>query len=65
MSAIGYPPFLIQFRHNLEVHPVDARDKRGGHEDDRYDGENLDDLVLLDVHVTEEGCPAGSPDDRS
>src|SRR5690554_3905438 len=50
----GISPFFIQFRHDIEVHPVDARDKRGGHEDDRYNGENFYDLVLFDVHVTQE-----------
>src|SRR5208337_1897472 len=45
----------LEFRHVFEVHAVDRRDKRRWQEDDGRDGEDLDDLVLLQVDEAERG----------
>src|SRR3569833_3877697 len=40
--------------HAVKVHAVEARDERGRHEYHGRDGEDLDDLVLLDVDEAED-----------
>ena len=39
----------VQFGHDIEIHAVDRGDQRRRQEDDRGDGEDLDDGVLLDM----------------
>ena len=43
-------PHPVQLGHKVEVHTVDTRDKRRGHEDNRCHRENLYNLILLDVN---------------
>ena len=52
-SWMAFWAMAVQFGHGLEVHAVDRRDERRGHEDHRRHGEDLDDLVLLDVDKTQ------------
>src|SRR5690606_88025 len=52
-KGISIIPF--GFRHQVEVHSVNARDQGRGHENDRGHGKYFDDLVLFDVHQTQEG----------
>ena len=39
----------------LEVHAIDRRDKRRRQKDNGRDGENLDDLVLLQIDEAKRG----------
>ena len=45
----------MQFRHEVEVHTVEATDEGRRQEDYIYDREDLYNLILLDVYQTEEG----------
>src|SRR5437764_12006459 len=42
-------PGPAQFRHELEIHAVDAGDHGRRNADDRHDGEDLEQIVLRDV----------------
>ncbi len=54
-DAVGVAIAPLQFRHELEVHPVHARDERGRQQRDARHREDLDDLVLVDVDEADRG----------
>ena len=45
----------MQFRHEVEVHSVEATDEGRRQEDDIDDCEDFDDAVLLNINQTKEG----------
>jgi hypothetical protein len=47
-------PFPVQFGQYAEVHAVNAGDQRGRHEYYRYDGEDFNDFILLNINQTKE-----------
>src|ERR1700733_3544081 len=48
-------PCPIQFRHVLEIHSVDTDDQYGWDSHDRSDGEDLHDLVLININDSGRG----------
>ena len=49
------PPRPVQFGHSLEVHAPDTDEDRRRHAYHRYDRQDLEEIVLLDVDESQDG----------